>query len=212
MASAVIHLCVAKKVSEHFHINNKELLLGSIAPDLSKQIGADRRISHFLNTPKKDVPNIQVFLDKYRDSLDKSFNLGYFIHLYTDKIWFDEFMSELVNDNVVRLIDDTIIQTSKEEIGHLIYNDYTNLNIDLIDYYKLDLSLFYEDFILPDSNIDEIPLDKLDILLEKMATIIMNSKMKKEYVFDMNKIINFIEYASDKIINKIYEYNIKVHH
>ena len=188
MASAVIHLCVAKKVSEHFHINNKELLLGSIAPDLSKQIGDDRRISHFLNTPKKDVPNI------------------------TDKIWFDEFISELVNDNVVRLIDDTIIQTSKEEIGHLIYNDYTNLNIDLIDYYKLDLSLFYEDFILPDSNIDEIPLDKLDILLEKMATIIMNSKTKKEYVFDMNKIINFIEYASDKIINKIYEYNIKVHH
>ncbi len=212
MASAVIHLCVAKKVSEHFHINNKELLLGSIAPDLSKQIGDDRRISHFLNTPKKDVPNIQAFLDKYKDSLDRPFNLGYFIHLYTDKIWFDEFISELVNDNVVRLIDDTIIQTSKEEIGHLIYNDYTNLNIDLIDYYKLDLSLFYEDFILPDSNIDEIPLDKLDILLEKMATIIMNSKTKKEYVFDMNKIINFIEYASDKIINKIYEYNIKVHH
>ena len=39
MASAVIHLCVAKKVNEKLKMNERELLLGSIAPDISKQVG-----------------------------------------------------------------------------------------------------------------------------------------------------------------------------
>ena len=44
MASSVIHLAVAKELEKHFNIKNKyDYYLGSIAPDLSKQIGRTKK-------------------------------------------------------------------------------------------------------------------------------------------------------------------------
>ena len=48
MASAIIHISVAKKINEILHMNEKELFLGTIAPDISKQIGESKDKSHFL--------------------------------------------------------------------------------------------------------------------------------------------------------------------
>ena len=76
MASAIIHLCIAKKVNEKLKMNEKELFLGSIAPDISKQIGESKVKSHFLNTSDSDVPNVFDFLEKYKDSLKNPFNMG----------------------------------------------------------------------------------------------------------------------------------------
>ena len=39
MASAIIHLCIAKEINKYLKMNEKELLLGAIAPDISKEIG-----------------------------------------------------------------------------------------------------------------------------------------------------------------------------
>ena len=62
MASAVIHLCVAKEVNKFLKMDEKELLLGSIAPDISKQIGQTKEISHFLDPSNEDdIPNIERF-------------------------------------------------------------------------------------------------------------------------------------------------------
>ena len=135
--------------------------------------------------------------------------MGYFIHLYTDKIWFAEFLRSKYYDNFIKLIDGTVINVSQQEKLDIIYNDYTNLNVYLLDKYDLDLSLFYEKFVMPNTDIDEIPVDKLQILLDKMGLIIMNSKEKKAYVFDDVAINKFIDYCTDKILRKIKEYNIK---
>lgn len=211
MASAVIHLCIAKKIDDKLKINDKFLMLGSIAPDLSKQIGESKETSHFLFTSKTDVPNIQIFLDKYKNDLSNPFNLGYFIHLYTDKVWFDEFIRLRNYQDCIKLLDGSTPRLSHEEICRLIYNDYTNLNIQLIDEYELDLSLFYEELEIPNTIITEINVDKLPILIDKMGIIIMNSKEDKSYVFDISSVNEFIEYCSNKILRKIEEYNIKVH-
>lgn len=211
MASAIMHICIAKKINEKLKVDEKKLLLGSIAPDLSKQIGESKSKSHFLSTKKNDVPNIQEFLNKYKEELNNPFNLGYFIHLYTDKVWFDEFIRSKNYDNCIKLLDGSTPILSKEEICRLIYNDYTNINTLLIDEYELDLSLFYEELDIPDSKISEIPLNKLSILIDKMSLIIMNSKEEKSYIFDISSTIEFIEYCSEKILKKIEEYNIKVH-
>ena len=92
MASAIIHLAVAKVLEKHFTITNrKDYYLGAIAPDISKQIGKTKQESHFLYNTKQNVPNIQMFIDKYPNFKKNSFELGYYIHLITDKIWFDKF-------------------------------------------------------------------------------------------------------------------------
>ncbi len=209
MASAVIHLAVAKVLEPYLKINNrKDYYLGSIAPDIAKQIGRTKKESHFLYNEKEDVPNIKMFTDKYPNFYKNDFDLGYYIHLFTDKLWFDKFISNLTQSNSIKLIDGTIIKTTPEELTDLIYSDYTNLNVKVIEEYDMDLSLFYEDFQLPKTDITEIPIKKLDILIDKMGIIIENSKQDKNYIFDIYLIKEFIEKTKERIIEELKAYEL----
>jgi hypothetical protein len=202
MASAIIHLAVAKTLEKYFNIENpRDYYLGSIAPDISKQIGENKQKSHFLINSRDDIPNIELFINKYPNFKNNSFDLGYFIHLYTDKVWFSRFISQIYSGNYIKLLDGTVITTTPEELQNIIYQDYTNLNIKLLDEYKMDLSLFYEDFIKPNTKLDEIPTDKLNILIDKMGLIIENSKEEKPYTFDIFLVLQFIDEASQEILN-----------
>lgn len=209
MASAVIHLAVAKVLEPYLKINNrKDYYLGSIAPDIAKQIGRTKKESHFLYNEKEDVPNIKMFTDKYPNFYKNDFDLGYYIHLFTDKLWFDKFISNLTQSNSIKLIDGTIIKTTPEELTDLIYSDYTNLNVKVIEEYDMDLSLFYEDFQLPKTDITEIPIKKLDILIDKMGIIIENSKQDKNYIFDIYLIKEFIEKTKERILEELKAYEL----
>lgn len=208
MASSIIHLAVAKQLEKDLKIKNKyDYYLGSIAPDISKQIGKSKYESHFLkNSYKNDIPNMELFVAKYPDFKKYAFDIGYYIHLYTDKLWFEEFMEKITYNNALKLLDGTIINTSTEEIQSIIYSDYTNLNITVIDEYELDLSLFYEEFKIPETDIKEIPVESLDILINKMGIIIENSKDNKKYSVDIELIKEFIDNTCKTIKEEIKKY------
>ena len=80
MASVIMHIAVAsqiyKKINNKTHISCYDYILGSIAPYISKLIGQDYRESHFIEDII-DIPNIIGFLEKYKETLTNSFNLGY---------------------------------------------------------------------------------------------------------------------------------------
>lgn len=207
MASTIIHLAIAKELKDNLDIDNYyDYYLGSIAPDIAKQIGLDKKISHFSNNIKADIPNINLFVKRYPTFKYNSFNLGYFIHLYTDKLWEEEFMSKITNKDLIKLLDGTILNITEKGLRDLLYSDYTDLNIKVIDEYNLDLSLFYEEYKVPNTPLNEIPINKLDILLNKMGIIIENSKSEKQYLFDIYAIKNFIEEAKEKILEEIKRY------
>ena len=167
MASAIIHIAIAKKVLEKIKVDDpKDYFLGSIAPDISKQVGRSKDESHFIINTEEDVPNLKIFTKRYPYFKYNSFDLGYFTHLYTDKVWFKEFIPNFINNSSIKLLDGTIIQTTPEEMTNMIYDDYTNLNIKVIEEYDLDLSLFYEEFKKPKTKIKEVPVENLDILLK----------------------------------------------
>ena len=200
MASAIIHIAVAKKLNEQLKMNEKELFLGTIAPDISKHIGQDRKISHFLDENR--IPNLNLFLKKYNNSLNIPFIMGYYIHLFTDYLWFKYFFNEITNlKTSITLLNGDTLKCSKEEINKLIYNDYTNLNILLIEEYNLDLSLFYEEIEIPKIKFTEIPLDKLQIIVDQMGIIIENSKKEKTYSFNIDNVKQFINTCTDLISN-----------
>lgn len=203
MASSIIHICVAKKINKFLNYDEKHLYLGTIAPDISKLIGETKHKSHFLKSIDSDIPNINAFLNKYQPYLKDPFVMGYLIHLYTDKIWFDDFITNKICNTTIKMLDGTIIGGDEEKAKFLIYNDYTNLNIQLIDYYNLDLSLFYEQIPFPDDIIEEIPINKLQILINKTGEIIANSKERKSYLFDITDIVQFIDMCTDEIAEKI---------
>ena len=182
MASAIIHLAIAKELERKRHQikNPNDYYLGAIAPDLAKQIGLSREDSHFIkNNFGKDIPNLQLFEAKYPNYRKNDYDLGYYTHLFADKEWEESFMSNITYENSIRLLDGTIIASSPEEIIQLIYSDYTNLNIKIIEEYDLDLSLFYEEFKIPNTTITETPAEKLDVLINKMGIIIQIQKKKK---------------------------------
>jgi hypothetical protein len=207
MASALIHLSIAKELENELDIDNKkDYYLGSIAPDISKQIGEKRDKSHFSSNMKDGIPNMNLFVKRYPTFKYNSFNLGYFIHLYTDKLWREEVFNKIISEDSIKLADGTILKSSQEEIKELVYSDYTNLNRDLIDTYNLDLSLFYEDFQIPDTPLNEIPINKLDILINKFSIIIENSKQEKKYIIDMNIINDFIKTCTKEILEELKKY------
>ena len=210
MASTVIHMCVAKEMNKKLKKDENKLILGSIAPDIGKLVNIGKVLPHFSTKEDEDVPVLNYFLDKYQKYLDDDFVLGYYIHLYTDYLWFKYFMSEIINKNVVKKLDGTIIRfdNSNDIFTKFVYNDYTNLNINLFKEYDLDLSIFYDELPKMDYIIDEIPMDKLDILLKRSVEIINNSKLNKDYIFNTKHVSKFINMCVDIILGDLKEKNV----
>lgn len=196
-----MHLCIAKEVNKYLHMDERALLLGSIAPDLSKELGETKEISHFLDhSSEDDLPNIDHFLRKYRQDLHNPFTMGYLIHLLSDKYWFRDY----INAYISRYTHDKDKKTlTYSALRSVIYNDYTNINIDLIEHYNLSLDIFFNEYSLPQSNITEIPINKLPVLIDKLSLIIKESTTEKTFVFNTNDIIEFISASVKYIIKDI---------
>lgn len=200
MASSLIHLCVANEINKTIKKDKKKLLIGSIAPDISKQVGDSREKSHFYVDGYTDHLK---FLDKYNDYLSDDFVLGYYIHLYTDYLWEKYFVPEFSNKNFIKKLNGEVIKCNGGMYRQYIYNDYTSLNSQIIDEYELDLDVFYEDIPTFENIIEEIPMDKINIIVEKSGVIIANSKEKKEFIFEINSIKQFINFSVQIILSDL---------
>ena len=205
MASSVIHLAVANEINKKLKRNNNKILIGSVAPDISKSIGETKLYSHFLDNEDTDIPNIERFLSRYKDNLNDDFVLGYFIHLYTDYLWFKYFVTEFSGTDYITKLDGTVVECTEHMLDMYIYNDYTNLNERLIKEYKLDLKPFYVRGETFENIIKEIPMDRLNVIMDKTLEIIENSKITKELVFNMTNINKFIKTAVELTIAELKE-------
>ena len=205
MASAIIHICVAKVANQILNKDNKDFILGSIAPDIAKQVGKTKKGSHFITEVDSDLPNLDLFLSKYKDTLDNSFNLGYYCHLFTDLLWYGFYVERYQKGNNIYFKDGHSEEHTITSGMKIIYQEYTNLNIKLIDKYHLDLSLFYEDTPIINSDIKEIPVTSIKKIIDSMGIIIENSENKDNQVFDIDSIVEFINFAADAFIKNLKE-------
>ncbi len=192
MASSVIHIAVANELNKVLKKDKKSILIGSIAPDISKLLGDNKVKSHFQDS-NNDIPNLNKFIKKYGNRLDDDFVLGYYIHLYTDYLWFKYFVPDFCENGSLYKLDGTKEFVDDDKKLYYFYNDYTNLNIKLIDEYDLDLSIFYEEIPSFDEIITETPMNKINLIIDKTGIIIENTKESKAYVFDMKVIKKFID-------------------
>ena len=203
MASSMIHIAVANEINKKLKRNSQQLLIGTIAPDISKHIGENKVKSHFLDNEDGDIPNIDKFLNKYKNYLNDDFVLGYYIHLLTDYLWFKYFMTKISDNNYITKLDGTKVKCNGRMLILYLYNDYTNMNIKLIDEYNLDLKIFYNELPKFNNIIEEIPMDKLNIIVNKASEMIENTKEKKDMIFNMYNIKKFIDSSVDIILSEI---------
>lgn len=208
MASSIMHISVASELNKILKKDEKQLLIGTIAPDISKHIGENKLRSHFLDEVTNDVPNLELFLSKYKKHLNDDFVLGYYIHLYVDYLYFKYYLNEFYGKDCIYTKDGEIVKIAPGDAKKYIYEDYTNLNVQLIDIYNLELKVFYEKIPSFKDIITEIPMDKIQLIVDKAGIIIENSTYDKLYVFDITSIKKFIEVCVDAITNNLIELGI----
>lgn len=210
MASSVIHICIANEINKTINRDSKKLLIGTIAPDISKLLGETKFYSHFLDNVNNNIPNINKFLDKYGNYLNDDFVLGYYIHLYTDYLWFKYFIPNIIKGNYIKELDGTLVEYTEKTFKYHVYNDYSNLNNQLIDRYNFPMKIFYEEIPYIPNIISEIPIDRLNLIVDKTGILIEESKKGKKYLFKIDDIITFIESSKKTILKEldsIYEKN-----
>ena len=198
MASCLMHISIAKKVNETLHLNEEEFYLGTIAPDISKQMGLPRRISHFQDT-EDSLPDLNRFLRLYKEDLKNPFTLGYFLHLYADYIWSNQYTDPIFN-SPIRMINGEEILMPVKHMKKILYGDYSTLNQTLIDHYNLDLSIFYNEVKTPNTKIREIPLSSLQVLVDKMGVILLETSRPKMYLFEEKEIFSYINEVANGFI------------
>ena len=158
MACATIHLAIAKKyLNKHEELNYEKVIAGTLYPDAAE----DNDKSHYtdINRGNDNIShvrgkvNLYAFLNEHKYLDD--FELGWFLHLVTDYLFFEECFTEeyLLNNSY------------KDFITENDYKDYPS------EYYS---GKVYEDCILPKEMIDEfinrvsnIDLDKYIEKIEK---------------------------------------------
>ena len=196
MASSVIHICIANEINKTINRDSKKLLIGTIAPDISKLLGETKFYSHFL--------------DKYGNYLNDDFVLGYYIHLYTDYLWFKYFIPNIIKGNYIKELDGALVEYTEKTFKYYVYNDYSNLNNQLIDRYNFPMKIFYEEIPYIPNIISEIPIDRLNLIVDKTGVLIEESRKGKKYLFKIDDIITFIESSKKTILKEldsIYEKN-----
>ena len=206
MASSLIHAAVCNELNKKLKRNPKQILVGTIAPDISKLVGETKKYTHFLDDDG-DLPNLTRFLNKYISYLNDDFVLGYYIHLYTDYLWFKYFIPEIYDEskNLIKKIDGTIVNCHGHMAEMYIYNDYTNINEQVVKKYKLDLSFLYDKKLEFNDIIREAHMDKMNLIINKAREIYEGSKMHRDYVFDMENIDNFINLSVKLIMADLKE-------
>ena len=68
-----------------------------------------------------------------------------------------------------------------------------------------DLKIFYNQLPKLSNIIEEIPMDKMELLLSQMGIIIENSKEEKDYIFNIENVEKFIATSVKLILGKITE-------
>ena len=200
----MIHIALAHELNKKLKREESSLFIGTIAPDIAKLINQDKIKSHFADKDK-NIPNLEKFLNKYQKNLNDDFVLGYYIHLYVDYLWFKYFIPEIDSHQMIKTLDGKIIEYDEELLWKYIYNDYTDLNIKLIDYYDLDLKIFYNDLPNLEPIIEEIPISKLSVVVDQMGLIVKNSNLHKDYIIDITQINQFIKISMEIIYSNLIE-------
>ena len=232
MGSAVMHLCIGKKIAKKLNNSDrKEFLIGNLAPDLSKLTNQSRYISHFLkkiviNDAEREVPDLDKFIKKYKNRLNEPFVQGYLCHLISDSVWYLEYIPNHVvsitedkKQILLRDIDDYI---PYDDFKKMMYSDYNKTNDDLFSLYKLNLKKF-DNMDIDNPNMEEFEFEEIHRLIEQISYYLEYSVTDEEEPadFDDNRmddydeeplkllsnteIVTYIEEAIDAVVEEYRE-------
>lgn len=180
MGSRIMHYCISTLLIKELQINeDREFLLGGIAPDIYESKSDLKERSHFMKRDSNGLIYVDYpfFKEKYLIQNRSPFNLGFYFHLITDDIW----LKEIYYKNIKWLPREIKAEAKKK-----YYRDFRRLNGKIIDYFSLELLPLKERSV----DIKEIDHTLLPKLIDELnADFSMSDSVKGEAL----EILNFRE-------------------
>lgn len=165
MPSPVIHYCIANRILEFINLDRNLFIVGNFAPDAHNQTSEGRRKAHFQK--RNTEYDILAFKKKYMMDEFNDFTLGYYCHLISDAIFFNNFNLQYLQ-----------VESEEEKRNRIkmCYDDYYVLNSKLIDYYQFTK----ENILIPESlGIKEVHTDRLSYIINEFQQSFDCSNDKK---------------------------------
>lgn len=175
MACATIHLAIAKKFLEnHNELNYEKVIAGTLYPDAAE----NNDESHYtdLNRGSDNIShvrgkvNLYAFLKDHKDLND--FALGWFLHLVTDYLFFEECFS-----------DTYLLNNSYEDFCKDLYFAYVHLNLYLSEKYIITRNDYkdYPSEYYPGHAYEDCILSKemIDAFIHRVSNINLDKYIKK---------------------------------
>lgn len=181
MPSIASHFACAKIISKELKIEDDDFFRGNILPDV---IASDN--SHYkVQGSYYCVPDINTFLKEKKDN--NSLTIGYLCHLLLDKYFLEIYVPKYIKN--YKSID---LFTPKE-----IYNDYTDLNKLLVDYFKLDLK--YINSIMSQFSC-KLNIEKYELNIKSINYMETSGKLQH---IDLKSYIPFLKEISIRIAMEV---------
>lgn len=131
MGSRMMHYTIGTILARQYNLPN-EFLLGTIAPDVQKNMKVAKDASHFLDRDSEGFGTINLhrFHNEYQKEWANPFVQGYYCHLLADDIW----LRGPINQHMRQLGRGS---QSWQEYMALYYADFHSFNAILVQRYHL---------------------------------------------------------------------------
>lgn len=219
MPGFILHITTAKMLFDKYNmdVDQDAFGVGNLIPDSV----SDKTFSHFRHPSRNEklmvYPDMDLFLDKYQYLLSDSSCLGYYFHLYVDRIYAKDYIPQIVTfyDEKGKVVSDRVDITHAliKRTGELVpirrffsdeyyYGDFTKLNTYLINRFDLSTSL---EKSIENPGIEEVDYTDIASIEAKLQEYLAvpESAVNELKVFEAEHLISFLKGLVDEFVQLI---------
>lgn len=219
MPGFILHMATAQMLFKKYnpHMDRAAFEVGNLIPDSV----SDKTESHFRHPERQEklmvYPDLDLFLDKYRPLLDDSSCLGYYFHLFIDRVYAKDYIPQIVSfhNEAGQEVSDRkdITHALIKRTGELVpirkffsddyyYGDFTKMNTYLMN--RFDLSIDLPDNVT-NPWITEVNFSDITSIQKQLEGYLEMSEnaMNELRVFEVAHLIDFLEMTVNQFAEKI---------
>lgn len=184
-----IHLAIAKRINKELNFNKNIFYFANIMPDTDYDSILKRYDSHYYGTlkcegcPKEELPDLDRFLDDYKNYLKDPLICGYYCHILSDYFYnkevYTKYFVQDSNNNIIGIklnngkilkLENDINGKKRDEYKH---KDFENYGKILYKSNRVEFPVYDKDI---NNNISKLKLQFLDE--QKIIKIIDNMTVR----------------------------------
>lgn len=219
MPGYILHITAAqmlfnKATTDLAFINRDSFQFGNLIPDSV----TDKTYSHFRHPSRQEklmvYPDLDLFLNKYRQLLTDSSCMGYYFHLFIDRMYAKDYIPQIVSfhdKNGVEAFDrkeitHALIKRTKELVpiktffsDEYYYGDFTKLNTYLIQRFDLSTNLIFNVENPGITEVNYTDIDKIQNQLKEYVNIPIEATHSLR-VFDIEHLLNHLDEMTSRFM------------